>query len=42
VLLSLWIDVKSIHVISGLNLKRMKKSPDGAAVKKYQKQILKQ
>jgi hypothetical protein len=29
-------------VMSGFNLKGMKKSPDGAAVQKYQKQILKQ
>ena len=36
------MDVKSIQVISGFNLKRMNKSPDGAAVQKYQKQILKQ
>ena len=31
-----------MQVISGFNLKSMKKSPDGAAVQKYQKQILKQ
>jgi hypothetical protein len=43
VILSLFIAVKSIQVISGFNLKRMKKkSPDGAVVQKYQKQILKQ
>ena len=35
------IDVKSIQVISDFNLKRMKKSPDGAAVQKYQKTNLK-
>ena len=29
-ILSLFIDVKSIQVISGFNLERMKKSPDGA------------
>ena len=36
-MLSLFIDVKSIQVISGFNLKRMKKSPEGAEVQKYQK-----
>ena len=40
-ILSLFIDVKSIQVTSGFNLKRLKKSPDGAVVQKYQKQILK-
>ena len=40
--MSLFTDVKSIQAIPGFNLKRMKKMPDGAAVQKYQKQILKQ
>jgi hypothetical protein len=42
VILSLVIDVRLIQGISGFNLKRVKKLPDGAVVQKYQKQILKQ
>ena len=41
-ILSLFIDVKSIEVISGFNLKRMKKMPDSGVVQKFQKQIWKQ